>query len=77
MQYYYVLGRDPHMSNFDWTDCLAGCEERWKPGGREVDGRRVILWDPSMVLIQTQQEARGRWKSHITLCTNYAVWEWV
>jgi hypothetical protein len=28
-----------------------------------VDGRRVILWDPSMVLIQTQQEARGRWKS--------------
>jgi hypothetical protein len=51
------------MSNFDWTDCLAGCEERWGPGGREVDGRRVILWDPSMVLIQTQQEARGRWKS--------------
>jgi hypothetical protein len=53
----------PHVSNFDWTDRLAGCEERWGPGGREVDGRRVILWDPSMVLIHTQQEARGRWKS--------------
>jgi hypothetical protein len=52
-----------HVSNFDWTYCLAGCEERWGPGGREVDGRRVILWDPSMVLIQNQQEARGRWKS--------------
>jgi hypothetical protein len=51
-----------NVSNFDWTDCLAGCEEKWGPGGREVDGRRVILWDPSMVLIQTQQEARGRWK---------------
>jgi hypothetical protein len=51
------------MSNFDWTDCLAGCEERWGPGGREVDGRRVTLWDPSMVLVQTQQEACGRWKS--------------
>jgi hypothetical protein len=49
---------EPHVSNFDWTDCLAGCEERWGPGGREVDGRRVILWDPSMVLIQTQQEKR-------------------
>jgi hypothetical protein len=73
-----IFYRDPHVSNFDWTDCLAGCEERWGPGGREVDGRRVILWDPSMVLIQTQQEARGRWKSIlITLCTNYAVWEWV
>jgi hypothetical protein len=42
---------------------VAGCEERWGPGGREVDGRRVTLWDPSMVLVQTQQEARGRWKS--------------
>jgi hypothetical protein len=48
------------VSNFDWTDCLAGCEERWGPGGREVDGRRVTLWDPSMVLVQTQREARGR-----------------
>jgi hypothetical protein len=54
---------DPHVSNFDWTDCLAGCEVRWGPGGREVDARRVTLWDPSMVLVQTQQEARGRWKS--------------
>jgi hypothetical protein len=42
----------------------AGCEERWgPPGGREVDGRRVTLWDPSVVLVQTQQEACGRWKS--------------
>jgi hypothetical protein len=54
---------DPHVSNFDWTGCLAGCEERWGPGGREVDGRRVTLWDPSVVLVQTQQEACGRWKS--------------
>jgi hypothetical protein len=28
------------------TDCLAGCEERWGPGGREVDGRRVIFMGP-------------------------------
>jgi hypothetical protein len=49
-----------HMSDFDWTGCLAGCEERWGPGGREVDGRRVTLWDPSVVLVQTQQEACGR-----------------
>jgi hypothetical protein len=34
------------VSNFDWTDCLAGCEERWGPGGREVDGRRVIFMGP-------------------------------
>jgi hypothetical protein len=27
-----------HVSNFDWTDRLAGCEERWGPDGREVDG---------------------------------------
>jgi hypothetical protein len=68
-----------HVSNFDWTGCLAGCEERWGPGGREVDGRHVTLWDPSVVLIQTQQEACGRWKiyTHTTLCTNYAVWGWV
>jgi hypothetical protein len=51
-----VLGC-PHVSNFDWTGCLAGCEERWGPGGR------VTLWDPSVVLVQTQQEACGRWKS--------------
>jgi hypothetical protein len=23
----YFLGRDPHVSNFDRTRCLAGCEE--------------------------------------------------
>jgi hypothetical protein len=34
----------PHVSNFDQTRCLAGCEERWWPGGREVDGRRVIFF---------------------------------
>jgi hypothetical protein len=52
------------MSNFDRTDRLAGCEERWGPGGREVDGRRVIIIGPQMmVLIQTQQETRGRWTS--------------
>jgi hypothetical protein len=28
---------DPHVSNFDRTRCLAGCEKRWGPGGREVD----------------------------------------
>jgi hypothetical protein len=55
--------KKPHVSNFDWTDCLSGCEERWGPGGREVDGRRVTLWDPLVVLVQTQQEACGRWKS--------------
>jgi hypothetical protein len=37
---------DPHVSNFDRTDRLAGCEERWGPGGREVDGRRVIIVGP-------------------------------
>jgi hypothetical protein len=75
----YMSAVDPHVSNFDWTGCLAGCEERWGPGGREVDGRRVTLWDPSVILVQTQQEACGRWKiyTHTTLCTNYAVWEWV
>jgi hypothetical protein len=36
----------PHVSNFDRTDRLAGCEERWGPGGREVDGRRVIFVGP-------------------------------
>jgi hypothetical protein len=63
-----------HVSNFDWTGCLAGCEERWGPGGREVDGRRVTLWDPSV-------SAGSVWSveiyTHTTLCTNYAVWEWV
>jgi hypothetical protein len=42
-----------------WTGywCLAGCEERWGPGGWEVDGQRVIIIGPQMmVLIQTQQE---------------------
>jgi hypothetical protein len=34
------------VSNFDRTDCLAGCEERWGPGGREVDGRRMIFMGP-------------------------------
>jgi hypothetical protein len=64
--------------NFDWIDCLAGCEERWGPGGREVDGRRVTLWDPSVVLVQTQQEACGRWKSiliqHSVLTMQSAQW---
>jgi hypothetical protein len=36
----------PHVSNFDRTDRLAGCEERWGPGGREVDDRRVIIEEP-------------------------------
>jgi hypothetical protein len=75
-QHFYI----PHVSNFDRTDRLAGCEERWGPGGREVDGRRVIIIGPQMmVLIQTQQETRGRWTSTLILhfCTNYAVWEWV
>jgi hypothetical protein len=33
----------------------------------------------SVVLVQTQQEACGRLKiyTHVTFCTNYAVWEWV
>jgi hypothetical protein len=31
------VGAYPHVSNFDWTGCLAGCEERWWPGGREVE----------------------------------------
>jgi hypothetical protein len=32
-----------------------------------------------VVLVQTQQEACGRLKiyTHVTFCTNYAVWEWV
>jgi hypothetical protein len=56
---------DPHVSNFDRTRCLAGCEERWWPGGREVVGRRVIIIGPQkMVLIQTQQETCGRWTSN-------------
>jgi hypothetical protein len=45
-----TLNLPNHVSNFDWTDCLAGCEERWGPGGREVEGRRVTLWDPSTVV---------------------------
>jgi hypothetical protein len=58
--------RDPHVSNFDRTRCLAGCEERWGPSGREVDGRRVIIIGPQiMVLIQTQQETCGRWTSKL------------
>jgi hypothetical protein len=53
------------VSNFDRTDRLAGCEERWGPGGREVDGRRVIIIGPQlMVLIQTQQETRGHLHSY-------------
>jgi hypothetical protein len=56
----------PHVSNFDRTRCLAGCEERWGPGGREVDGRRVIIIVPQMmVLIQTQKETCGRWTSKL------------
>jgi hypothetical protein len=53
------------VSNFDRTRCLAGCEERWGPGGREVDGRRrvIIIGPQMMVLIQTQQETCGRWTS--------------
>jgi hypothetical protein len=43
---YYALGIYAHVSNFDRTDRLAGCEERWGPGGREVDGRRVIFMGP-------------------------------
>jgi hypothetical protein len=55
------------VSNFNWTDCLAGCEERWGPGGREVDGRRVIFMgpldgsDPSCA----REETCDRWKYNI------------
>jgi hypothetical protein len=57
---------NPHVSNFDQTRGLAGCEERWGPGGREVDGRRVIIIGPQMmVLIQTQQETCGRFGGHL------------
>jgi hypothetical protein len=46
-----------HTYSNHGTDRLAGCEERWRPGGREVDGRRVIIIGPQMmVLIQTREE---------------------
>jgi hypothetical protein len=41
--------------------------------GKWKHGRRVTLWDPSVVLVQTQQEACGRLKiyTHVTFCTTY------
>jgi hypothetical protein len=62
MQYYYVLDRDPHVSNFDRTDCLAGCEERWGPGGREVDGLRVIFMGPLDGSDPSREETCDCWK---------------
>jgi hypothetical protein len=53
---------DPHVSNFDRTDCLAGCEERWGPCGREVDGRRVIFMGPLDGSDPSREETCDRWK---------------
>jgi hypothetical protein len=46
------------------------------PNGQEFTFSPTV---PSVVLVQTQQEACSRSKIYIytTFCTNYAVWEWV
>jgi hypothetical protein len=56
----YKSDLDPHVS-FDRTDCLAGCEERWGPDGREVDGRRVIFMGPLDGSDPSWEETCDRW----------------
>jgi hypothetical protein len=72
---------NPHVSNFDWTGCLAGCEERWGPGGRWTGSGWSTRDFMGPLDGSDPNSPRSAWPveiyTHITLCTNYAVWEWV
>jgi hypothetical protein len=68
------------VSNFDWTGCLAGCEERWWPGGRGVEMvTRDFMGPLGGIWSKLSRKRVTGWNDniHVTFCTNYAVCEWV
>jgi hypothetical protein len=80
--YQFDISFSPHVSNFDWTGCLAGCEERWWPGGQGVAMVTRDFYGTPRVGGFWSKLSRKRvtgWNdnTHVTFCTNYAVWEWV
>jgi hypothetical protein len=70
----------PHVSNFDWTGCLAGYEEKWDQVARVWQWWRVTFMGPlGGFWSKLSRKCVTGWNDnmHVTFCTNYAVWEWV